>query len=70
MESRKIFGNIKDIKISDSDEEDIKVYDDFFDDLPEDILDSKQKKSIIPKSNSEKKKDKIETAIKIRSKFR
>jgi hypothetical protein len=70
MESRKIFGSIKDIKISDSDEEDIKVYDDFFDDLPEDILDSKQKKSIIPKSNSEKKKDKIETAIKIRSKFR
>ena len=34
MESRKLFGNMKDIQISDSDEEDIKVHDDFFDDLP------------------------------------
>ena len=51
MESRKIFGKIPDIKDVESDEE-LKVHDDFFDDLPSDIFDSKAKKSIIPKSSS------------------
>jgi hypothetical protein len=48
----------------------LEIYDDFFDDLPSDILDSNFKKSIIPKSSQEKNKDNIQSAIKIRSKFR
>jgi hypothetical protein len=51
VESRKIFGKIQDFKDVESDE-DIKIHDDFYDNLPEDIFDSKKKNSIIPKSNS------------------
>ena len=68
-ESRKIFGKIPDIKDLESDE-DLKVHDDFFDDLPSDMFDSKAKKSIIPKSSSQKKRDNIQAVVKIRSKFR
>jgi hypothetical protein len=51
IESRKIYGKIPDLKDLESDE-DLKVHDDFFDDLPSDIFDNKTKKSIIPKSSS------------------
>jgi len=38
----------------------LNIQEDFFDDLPEDILDNKSKKSIIPKSSQEKKSENIE----------
>ena len=70
IESRKIFGKLPDINITE-DEEELYIHDDFFDDLPSDILDSKlSKKSIIPMSSQEKNKDNIQSAIKIRAKFR
>jgi len=70
METRKIFGNIPDINITE-DEDELYIHDDFFDDIPSEILDSKSsKKSIIPMSSQEKNKDNIQSAIKIRSKFR
>ena len=46
------------------------MHDSFFDDLQEDIFDIKCKERIIPKSSSEKKRDNIQAAIKIRGKFR
>ena len=48
----------------------MEIHDDFFDDLPEDILDFNSKRNIVPKNSKEKKKDKINAEIKIRSKFR
>jgi len=70
IESRKIFGKLPDINITE-DEDELYIHNDFFDDIPSEILDSKSsKKSIIPKSSQEKNKDNIQSAIKIRSKFR
>ena len=48
----------------------MEIHDDFFDDLPSDIINSKSKKSIIPKSSQVAKKEKIHAEIKIRVKFR
>ena len=69
IESRKIFGKLPDLNINEEEDE-LEIYDDFFDDMPSDILESNSKKSIIPKSSQEKNKDNIQSAIKIRSKFR
>ncbi len=46
------------------------MHDDFFDDLPEDMFNSRKNKNFMPKSSSEQKRDNIEAAIKIRAKFR
>ena len=69
IDSRKIFGKLPDLNINEEENE-LEIYDDFFDDLPSDILESNSKKSIIPKSSQEKNKDNIQSAIKIRAKFR
>ena len=69
METRKIFGQMPDLEFQSSEDE-YELHDDFFDDLPDDLFDINTKKSIIPKSSQEKKKDDIDAAIKIRAKFR
>jgi hypothetical protein len=69
METRKIFGQMPDFEYKSSEDE-YQLQDDFFDDLPDDLFDINTKKSIIPKSSQEKKRDDIDAAIKIRAKFR
>ena len=56
-----MFGKIPDFKDYDSEEEDIHLSDDFFDDLPQDIVISKKK-------NSEKRD--IKSAIKMKAQMR
>ena len=71
MESRNSFEKFAEINnfVSAGGEE-LNMHDEFFDDLPSDILGSKSKKNIIPKSSQEQKKEEIQAEIKIRSKFR
>ena len=70
-ESRNIYGKVaENNNFASAGGEELEIYDDFFDDLPSDFTNSKSKKSIIPKSSQEQKKEKIQADIKIRAKFR